>query len=181
MHSIPKNKFQWNLNQNTTIFIHQNQFQNVFCTMLPILPWPQLKLSWPVLTTWQLVQTPCNQAYPIHHSCHSRTCQHCMSSWVWYNRCDPLILNTHRTVWLVKGLWCLLWVGHLINITYSCNTSRDICQFITLYKSNEQCTLMYGYKWCCMLQNRPPYSECYHTVCICHNSTEMCFNINPFH
>ena len=35
------NKFQWNLNQNTTVFTEENQFENVVCTMTAILSLPQ--------------------------------------------------------------------------------------------------------------------------------------------
>ena len=31
------NKFQWNLNQNTNSFIHENALENVICEMMAIL------------------------------------------------------------------------------------------------------------------------------------------------
>ena len=34
------NKFQGNLNQNTTIFIQENQYENVICKMMAILSMP---------------------------------------------------------------------------------------------------------------------------------------------
>ena len=35
------NIFRWNLNQNTTIFLQENQFENVVCKTTAILPRPQ--------------------------------------------------------------------------------------------------------------------------------------------
>ena len=32
-----RNKLQWNLNQNTKLFIHENASENIICEMLPIL------------------------------------------------------------------------------------------------------------------------------------------------
>ena len=37
----PGNKFQWTLNQNTTIFIQENNFENVGCKTVAILSRPQ--------------------------------------------------------------------------------------------------------------------------------------------
>ena len=31
------NKFQWNSNQNTNIFLHENAFENIVCEMAAIL------------------------------------------------------------------------------------------------------------------------------------------------
>ena len=36
-----RNKFQWNYNQNSNIFIQENAFENVICKMAAILPQPQ--------------------------------------------------------------------------------------------------------------------------------------------
>ena len=35
------NKVQWNLNQNTTVFIQGNWFESVVCKIAAILSWPQ--------------------------------------------------------------------------------------------------------------------------------------------
>ena len=35
-----RNKFQWNLQQNSYIFIQEHAFENVACEMAEILPWP---------------------------------------------------------------------------------------------------------------------------------------------
>ena len=35
------NKFQWNLNRNSTIYIHKNVFENVICKMAANLYWAQ--------------------------------------------------------------------------------------------------------------------------------------------
>ena len=35
------NKFQWNFNQNSNSFIHENAFEMVVCEMAAILPGPQ--------------------------------------------------------------------------------------------------------------------------------------------
>ena len=35
------NKFQWNFHQNTTIFIHENAFENIFWIMVAILSGPR--------------------------------------------------------------------------------------------------------------------------------------------
>ena len=35
------NKLYWNLNQDTKVFIHENEFQCVVCEMAAILSWPQ--------------------------------------------------------------------------------------------------------------------------------------------
>ena len=37
----PRNKLQWNFNQNWRIFIEENAFGNVICEMAAILSWPQ--------------------------------------------------------------------------------------------------------------------------------------------
>ena len=37
----PRNKLQWNFNQNSYIYIQENAFENVVCEMLTILSQPQ--------------------------------------------------------------------------------------------------------------------------------------------
>ena len=37
----PANKFQWNFNQNSYIFIQENPFENAIRKMVAILSWPQ--------------------------------------------------------------------------------------------------------------------------------------------
>ena len=47
--SNPRNEFQWNLKQNSHIFIHENAFENVVCQMTEILSRPQCvkECIWP--------------------------------------------------------------------------------------------------------------------------------------
>ena len=39
---IPRNKLQWNFNQNSSIFIQENAFDDVICKVSSILSRPQL-------------------------------------------------------------------------------------------------------------------------------------------
>ena len=41
-----ENKFLWNLNPNSNIFIQENVFENVVINMVNILSWPQCVKSW---------------------------------------------------------------------------------------------------------------------------------------
>ena len=41
VNSIPRNKLQWNLNQNSYIFSQENTFANVVCKVVAILSQPQ--------------------------------------------------------------------------------------------------------------------------------------------
>ena len=41
VYSNPRSKLQWNLNQNSYIFIHENAFENVVCEMVAVLFRPQ--------------------------------------------------------------------------------------------------------------------------------------------
>ena len=46
----PKNKFQWNPNQNSYIFIQENTFENGVCEMVSILSLPQYVKAWTICT-----------------------------------------------------------------------------------------------------------------------------------
>ena len=45
--TLLRNKFQWNFNRNSYIFIQENEFENVICEMAAILSRPQcVNLEW---------------------------------------------------------------------------------------------------------------------------------------
>ena len=53
----PRNKFQWNSNQNTNFFIHENSSENIVCQMAAILSRPQYvnpcgSNTWVVTIPW---------------------------------------------------------------------------------------------------------------------------------
>ena len=51
----PRNKLQWNINQNSYIFIQENPFENVVWKMVAIFSWPQCVMNTGVYTsihTW---------------------------------------------------------------------------------------------------------------------------------
>ena len=48
-----RNKLQWNFNQNSNVFIHENALQNLICEMASTLPQPQCVNQWSsVAFTW---------------------------------------------------------------------------------------------------------------------------------
>ena len=54
--TLRNNKLQWNLNQNSHIFIQENSFENIACEMAAILSWPHcvnpLRLSEAYMCQW---------------------------------------------------------------------------------------------------------------------------------
>ena len=56
-----KNKLQWNYNQNTKLFIHENAFETILCEMAAILPRERWVKGF---QCWQ-VRTNLNQVLPV--------------------------------------------------------------------------------------------------------------------
>ena len=110
------NKFQWIFNQNTTIFIQQNAFENVVCKVSSILSRPQCvngckkqKIDYLQATTFQISdQIARRRTWKI------QILQHSNFATYWYVTRQLIFKLNQWPIWLTKFLIKLssLLLGH---------------------------------------------------------------------
>ena len=98
----PRNKLQWNINENSNIFIQNNAFENAVCKMTAILSWPQCDNTFMAYVDG-LVQDCSNSIANA-----LELLQSCTKPSMWFLMC--VCWSVRDLTWLcICSVWWMLW------------------------------------------------------------------------